>query len=680
MSYTSVFGGTTIYPSDVSLLAITLNADKALEWPLESNDPSNPAARIIDVTTTGSYAITLPDATQTGAGQTILFNNLSASTNNFLVKDAGGGTIATVGIGEQWQVYLSDTSTVAGTWRVFRYGASTATVQASALRGDGLVVSGSTLAQSMPVITFNTGPRDVLLSDRASALVWTGTGAGLLNLPTTVSAGNNFFIGVRNSGSGDLTVDAAALELVDGLPNIALRPGDSANLITDGLHWYTLGLGQQAVFAFDYTVIAGLTGGTYTLAGSELNRIAYRFESAGALTANQDIVVPSTVQQYWVDNATTGAFDLFLRTSGGTRVAVTRGGRGIYYCNGTNVVDADTSTIAFPISASQGGTGITSYNVGDMLYANGLTSLTKLSAVVAGNALISGGAAAAPVWGKIGLTTHVSGTLPVANGGTGATTSTGSGAVVLDTSPTLVTPNLGTPSAATLTNATGLPIVAGTTGTLSVARGGTGAVTLTGVLIGNGTSAVTTKTNPTGALVGDTDAQTLTNKTLALAGNSVTTTNGATGSVTRMVQSKLNDTVNAKDFGVVGDGVADDYAALQAALNYAVANNRAVILPKGRYKITNSLIIGSWNGTAWSGFASASLIGETYAYATLLSSVIEPTFNDKPAIIVQNARGVIIQNVAITGQNTISTTIAADYSLMMLESTFVAGFSRDSRY
>jgi hypothetical protein len=53
--------------------------------------------------------------------------------------------------------------------------------------------------------------------------------------------------------------------------------------------------------------------------------------------------------------------------------------------------------------------------------------------------------------------------------------STGTGSVVLATSPTLTTPNLGTPSAATLTNATGLPIVAGTTGTLSVARGGTGA-------------------------------------------------------------------------------------------------------------------------------------------------------------------------------------------------------------
>ena len=56
-------------------------------------------------------------------------------------------------------------------------------------------------------------------------------------------------------------------------------------------------------------------------------------------------------------------------------------------------------------------------------------------------------------------------------------------------SPVLVTPNLGTPSAGVLTNATGLPIIAGTTGTLSTARGGTGVTTASNgqLLIGNGT-------------------------------------------------------------------------------------------------------------------------------------------------------------------------------------------------
>jgi hypothetical protein len=66
-----------------------------------------------------------------------------------------------------------------------------------------------------------------------------------------------------------------------------------------------------------------------------------------------------------------------------------------------------------------------------------------------------------------------------ANLASAITNETGSGSLVFATSPTLVTPILGTPTSGTLTNCTGLPIVAGTTGTLSVARGGTGVATAT---------------------------------------------------------------------------------------------------------------------------------------------------------------------------------------------------------
>lgn len=85
-------------------------------------------------------------------------------------------------------------------------------------------------------------------------------------------------------------------------------------------------------------------------------------------------------------------------------------------------ITIDPEEVVGVLTADKGGTGFSSYTVGDITYSSSPTVLTKLNAVATGNALISGGIATAPLWGKIGLTTHVAGVLPVANGGTGEST------------------------------------------------------------------------------------------------------------------------------------------------------------------------------------------------------------------------------------------------------------------
>ena len=72
------------------------------------------------------------------------------------------------------------------------------------------------------------------------------------------------------------------------------------------------------------------------------------------------------------------------------------------------------------VDAAHGGTGQSTYAVGDLLYASSATALSKLPDVAVGSVLLSGGVATAPEWGQVDLATHVDGVLPIANGGTGS--------------------------------------------------------------------------------------------------------------------------------------------------------------------------------------------------------------------------------------------------------------------
>jgi hypothetical protein len=172
------------------------------------------------------------------------------------------------------------------------------------------------------------------------------------------TVGNNWFCYLRNSGSGAITADPSGTVLIDGSSTLSFQPGESAIIATDGSAFYTIGFGQSATFAFDYTSIDVSGTGDYTLTGTELNRIVYGF--TGTLTGNRNIIVPTTVQQYWVNNETTGAFNFTIKTSAGSGVLVASGSRSILYCDGTDVVNADTGGLAVPIQVSDGGTGATS--------------------------------------------------------------------------------------------------------------------------------------------------------------------------------------------------------------------------------------------------------------------------------------------------------------------------------
>lgn len=67
------------------------------------------------------------------------------------------------------------------------------------------------------------------------------------------------------------------------------------------------------------------------------------------------------------------------------------------------------------------------------------------------------------------------------------------------------------------------------------------------------------------------------------------------GSVPMTIENKLQETISVKDFGAVGDGVADDTAALQAAIDHvqSLQFGGGILIPVGKYKITASLVVGN---------------------------------------------------------------------------------------
>lgn len=162
---------------------------------------------------------------------------------------------------------------------------------------------------------------------------------------------------------------------------------------------------------------------------------------------------------------------------------------------------------ATTIAANKGGTGQTSYAIGDLLYADTASSLGKLADVATGNVLISGGVGAAPSWGKVGLTTHITGTLAVGNGGTGATTLTSNGVLLGNGTSAVSATTAGTadqvlriPGAggAPAFGAIDLTKAAAVTGALPVANGGTGATTAAGARTNLGATTKVTGTNTLG--------------------------------------------------------------------------------------------------------------------------------------------------------------------------------------
>jgi len=222
---------------------------------------------------------------------------------------------------------------------------------------------------------------------------------------------------------------------------------------------------------------------------------------SGALTAARSLIMPAIVGEWIVQNNTTGAFNLTVKTASGTGVVATQSQSTFLYGDGTNILFADSSKVA----SFNGRVGTVTLNATDVTTALGytpigpnltgaVTSVGNATTVVT-NANLTGAVTSVGNAASLGSFTS-------ANLATALTDETGTGSAVFATNPVLVTPNLGTPSAGNLANCSGTATSLSIGGNAATATNATNASYSSTQTIGtsNTTIATTAFANPASSL------------------------------------------------------------------------------------------------------------------------------------------------------------------------------------
>ena len=441
----------------------TANADSG--WVLTTNG----------AITLGTTALTFTQFS--GAGQISAGNGLTKTGNTIDVVGTAGRIVANAD-----SIDLATSGVTAGTYTkitVDSYGR--ATVGAAALTTD--IAEGTNLyftnarAQAAitggasTIVTANLTANRALVSDGSGKVAVSAVTSTEVGYLTGVTSAIQTQLNAKQALDADLTA-IAALAGTSGL--LRKTAADTWSLDTNTY----LTANQTITLSGDATG-SGTTSIVVTLANSGVTAGTYRsvtVNAKGLVTAGTN---PTTLAGYGITDAQPLDADL-------TAIAALAGTSGFLKKTAADTWSLDTATyltsavttisfgstgltpntatsgavtVAGTLVAANGGTGQSSYAVGDILYASAATTLAKLAAVATGNVLISGGVTTAPSWGKVGLATHVSGTLGIANGGTGVTTGPTNGQLLIG--------NAGAYTLATLTGGTGITVTNGA-GTITI--------------------------------------------------------------------------------------------------------------------------------------------------------------------------------------------------------------------
>jgi hypothetical protein len=269
----------------------------------------------------------------------------------------------------------------------------------------------------------------------------------------TITPDTTNLLTIGGPGALEVPVGTTAERPVTGLSNGALRYNTDLNVIEGYVNtsWSTIATTGVVVSSFS----AGTTG------------LTPNSPTTGAIVLGGTLVAANG----GTGQSTYAIGDILYASAATTLSKLADVAAGSYLRSGGVTTAPLWSTTTLPNSAT----------TGDLMYASASNTYSNLADVATGNALISGGVGVAPSWGKIGLTTHVSGTLPIANGGTNSSTALSGSSIMVSNGTSVIQGAAGTTTTVLHGNAAGAPtygavvLTTDVSGILPLANGGTNA-------------------------------------------------------------------------------------------------------------------------------------------------------------------------------------------------------------